>query len=115
MPKLPQHVDPNRRRRSAVFRDDGDQRGQMRQLRGNNMDEAESALYEMEVDDPAGDLDADYDAIEEDRALDAAGLKDITYQEFMKRADTARRLSEEQDMSDRAAKSFGRRPDKEEM
>ena len=31
----------------------------------------------------------------------------------MKRADTARRLSEEQDMSDRAAKSFGRRPDKE--
>ena len=49
------------------------------------------------------------------RALDAAGLKDITYQEFMKRADTARRLSEEQDMSDRAAKSFGRRPDKEEM
>ena len=52
---------------------------------------------------------------EEDRALDAAGLKDITYQEFMKRADTARRLSEEQDMSDRAAKSFGRRPDKEEM
>ena len=91
------------------------ERGQMRQLRGNNMDEAESALYEMEVDDPAGDFDADYDAIEEDRALDAAGLKDITYQEFMKRADTARRLSEEQDMSDRAAKSFGRRPDKEEM
>ena len=68
------------------------------QLTGNNMDESESALFEMEVDDPAGDADADWDAIEEDRELDASGMKDLTYQEFMRRADVARRLADKEEM-----------------